>query len=388
MRISKLTSRVVSSATLSSATLKLVAFVLCFCLPTKLALASDQKDYIVGVPQGLSQLPQIGEQNVNNSVPFSRNVASSEYLLGTGDRLKVSVFNADDYGGEFSVLSGGVLNIPLVGEVPVAGLTIQQASDVLSARMREYVRQPRVTVSLLAARPLQVAIAGEINRPGAYTLSAEGAASGESISATPTLTQAISQAGGITQAADIRDIVVRRQQASAADAVVSDREINVDLWQLLKEGQIDADLPLQHGDRIIIPTAIAVSTSEAVDLASASFSPDTITVNVVGEVENPGAIQLSPNAPMNQAILTAGGFNRRARRSSVSLIRLNNNGTVTQQEIDVNFDRGIDFESNPPLRPNDTVVVRTNGLNRLTDTLGTVLSPINSSFSLFRLLGL
>ncbi len=374
------------------------------------------------------------------------NLANRGYLLGVGDEVQVSVFNASDYSGEFSVLPGGVLNIPLVGEILVEGLTLQQASDDVSARISEYVRRPRVTISLLEARPLQVAIAGEVNRPGSYTLSDEG----ENSSATPTLTQAISMAGGITQSADIRQVLVQRRfptasraasQAASQTASLSTRQsgsqtvrqstdqastfsevssfndastpnevttfnvgssravdvyvaddssgaITVNLWQLLQEGQIEADLPLQRGDRIFIPTATALSPEESLELASASFSPAAVTVNVVGEVESPGAISLPPNPSLNQAILSAGGFNRRARRNSVSLIRLNEDGTATQQEIDIDFESGVNLENNPFLQPNDTVVVRTGGLYRATDTLGTVLSPLNSGFGLLRLFGL
>ncbi|MGB5916625.1 MAG: polysaccharide biosynthesis/export family protein [Phormidesmis sp.] len=332
------------------------------------------------------------------------------YLLGVGDQVQVSVFNASDYSGEFSVLPGGVLNIPLAGDVLVEGLTLQQASDDIAVRISEYVRRPRVTVSLLAARPLQVAIAGEVNRPGTYTLSAED----EDSPATPTLTQAISMAGGITQSADIRQVVVQRQapriaQAAspdmAADNVLttfnvssghdgatmagnSSNAISVNLWQLLQEGQLAAELPLQRGDRILIPKATSLSPEESLELASASFSPDTVTVNVVGEVVSPGAISLPPNPSLNQAILSAGGFNRRARQGSVSLIRLNEDGTATQEEIDVDFEAGVNQENNPFLQPSDTVVVRTNGLNRAADTLGTVLSPLNNGFGLLRLFGL
>lgn len=332
------------------------------------------------------------------------------YLLGVGDQVQVSVFNASDYSGEFSVLPGGVLNIPLAGDVLVEGLTLQQASDDIAVQISEYVRRPRVTVSLLAARPLQVAIAGEVNRPGTYTLSAEA----EDSPATPTLTQAISMAGGITQSADIRQVVVQRQaprigQAAAVDATAdsalttfnvssgrggatmagnSSNAISVNLWQLLQEGQLAADLPLQRGDRILIPKATSLSPEESLELASASFSPNTVTVNVVGEVVSPGAISLPPNPSLNQAILSAGGFNRRARQDSVSLIRLNEDGTATQQEIDVDFEAGVNQENNPFLQPSDTVVVRTNGLNRAADTLGTVLSPLNNGFGLLRLFGL
>lgn len=319
-------------------------------------------------------------------------LVSSRYLLDAGDRVRIEVFNVPDYSGEFSVLAGGVVSVPLAGEVLVEGLTLQQASDAIAAELREYVRRPRVSVSLLSARPLQVAIAGEVNRPGAYTLPTEG-----ENTAPPTLTQLIQVAGGITQVADIRRIRVQRQMPRAAMTTAltsvglratASETFDVDLWQLLQTGQLDADVPLQHGDRIIISKATEVSPEDSGILASASFSPNTIAVNVVGEVKNPGVISIPPNAPLNQALLSAGGFNRRARESSVGLIRLNDNGTVTQREIIVDFESGIDPVGNPSLLPNDTIVVSTNGLSQTTDTLRDVLSPLNNGFGLLRLLGL
>jgi len=340
------------------------------------------------VEEGLLEERSLDSSPVDNAV--DRRTIDSQYLLGTGDQVLVTVFNAPDYSGEFSVLAGGALNLPLAGEISVEGLTIPQASEEISRQLSRYIRRPRTTVSLLAARPLQVAIAGQVNRPGAYTLPAVG----EDGSATPTLTEVISLAGGITQSADIRNISVLRQssqqQSSQQQSSQQQREesIEVNLWQLLQEGQLSADLPLQRGDRIIIPEATALSAQETTELASASFSPSAITVNVVGEVETPGAIELPPNAPLNQAILAAGGFNRRARQNSVSLIRLNSNGTVAQTDVNIDFESSVNAETNPPLRPNDTIVVGTNGLNRVADTLGTVLSPINNGFGLLRLFGL
>ena len=348
---------------------------------------------LIGTSASWALAGEVLAEEVVKPIAAAGSAFQSQYLLGAGDRVQVSVFNAEDYSGELTVLAGGVVNMPLSGAVRVEGLTLQQASEQIAAQLAQYVRRPRVTVSLLEARPLQIAVSGEVNRPGAYTVGASttGAnttgTNGGTSSATPTLTEAISLAGGITPSADIRRIVVQRQIAANSPGGQRDAIVSVDLWQLLQAGQIDADLPLQHGDSIIVPEATALSSAESVELASASFSPESITVNVVGEVETPGAVQLPPNAPLNQAILTAGGFNRRARKGTVELIRLNDNGTVTQQAIDVDLAAGINPENNPTLRPNDTVVISTNGLNRVTDTLGTVLSPINSGFGLFRLLG-
>ncbi|NET53381.1 MAG: hypothetical protein F6K09_33415 [Merismopedia sp. SIO2A8] len=167
----------------------------------------------------------------------------------------------------------------------------------------------------------------------------------------------------------------------------NDQVISVNLWELLRNGDLDEDMRLQDGDRIIIPTATALSPGEQTELASSNISAD-ITVNVVGEVGAPGTIAVRPDTPLNQAILTAGGFTNRAKTSEVDLIRLNADGTVSQREIDIDFSQSVDETTNPALRPNDTIVVRRSGLARTEDTVRSVLSPLNGLPALLRLFGL
>lgn len=412
------------------------------------------------------------------------------YLLGAGDRIRIDVFNVPEYSGEFSVLADGSINLPVVGRVVVEGLTLTQASQVISQRYLQVIRRPFVTVSLLEMRPVTVAIAGEISRPGSYTLdpdtpprltmalqqaggvrqsanirqvqirrqratqgidvltvdlrqliqtgdlrqdpllragdevviptatqtnledarllastpfaSSEGTpiqvaivgevnrpgphiltpdpASGEGQPSFPTITTAIQTAGGITQNANIRTIQVRRPTINGQEQVLT-----VDFWALLRQGDLRQDLPLQAGDTVVVPDAIALSPDELTELGSASFAADTMAVNVVGEVGRPGSITLPPNTPLNQAILAAGGFNNRARRGEVTLIQLNPDGTVSRREIDVDFDRGANLATNPPLRPGDTVVVGRNGLAAIGDTLSQVALPLGV---MLRLLGI
>lgn len=411
-------------------------------------------------------------------------VVDDGYLVGVGDRVRIDVFNVPEYSGEFMVLADGTVNLPVVGGVAVEGLTLAQASQVVAQRYLQVIRRPYVTLSLLEMRPVTVAIAGEISRPGSYTLdlqvpptltnalrqaggvrqsanirqvqirrrlpfqqaevltvdlrqlaqtadlsqdillragdqitiptamnmSLEDArflasttfASNETEpiqvaivgevnrpgphtltfeandNALPTVTKAIQTAGGITQTADIRNIQVRRLMANGQE-----RLINVDFLALLQEGDLQQDLPLQEGDTILVPTATALTPEELTEQASASFSADSIAVNVVGEVRQPGTVSLAPNTPLNQAILTAGGFNTRARRGNVQLIRLNPDGTVTRSEIDVDFSNNSNLSSNPPLREGDTVVVGRSGVAALSDALSNVAVPLGLMLRLF-----
>jgi polysaccharide export outer membrane protein len=423
------------------------------------------------------------------------------YTLGAGDRIRIDIFRVPQYSGEFEVLIDGTLNLPLVGAIVVEGLTIGEAQAALSQRFGQYLRRPALTVSLLSRRQIQIGIAGEVNRPGAYTFSPQGtefplvtqlldssggitqladlrnvqvvrasregqqvftvnlwqllqtgnqqgdftlrdgdtvfvptttvdlaespllaAASfapdqnrpiniavvgevyrpgpytvtggiarteqagvigGISETATqPTVTRAIQVAGGIRPLANIRKVQVRRQTRTGPEQF-----FEVDLWTLLQEGDIRQDAILQEGDTIIVPPVLELDPTEAAQLATSTLSPRTIRVNVVGEVVNPGIIETQPNTPLNQAILAAGGFNRRARRGTVELVRLNMDGTVTRERIPVDFSQGIDPANNPALQNNDYVIVKRSGLASATDTLETILSPVRGVFSIFELPG-
>jgi polysaccharide export outer membrane protein len=402
-----------------------------------------------------------------------------DYVLGAGDNIRLDVFDVPEYSKEYRVLVNGTLNIPLLGSVSVNGLTLKQAGNLLAAKYAPYLTRPRVTVTLLAPRPLNIGVSGEVSRPGPYSVSVAESGKfptvtklvqmaggitqtadlqqvevrrpqrsggdqvirlnlwqllqagdlrqdlvlrdGDSIfipattvnlaeapqlaaanfagdasqplniavvgevqrpgphilaktetnGGMPTVTKAIQQAGGITQSADIRQVQIRRMSRSGIA-----QTINVNLLALLQTGDLQQDLILQQGDTVMIPTATSTTAAEATQLASASFSPDSIKVNVVGEVERPGAIEVKPNTPLNQALLSAGGFNNRARKRSVQLIRLNPNGTVTQQKIAVDLTASINDEVNPMLRNNDIIVVGRSGTAKLSDTLNNVLAPL------------
>jgi polysaccharide export outer membrane protein len=222
-------------------------------------------------------------------------------------------------------------------------------------------------------KPRTVAVVGEVKRPGSYILigsPTEAGANGLG-GGLPTVTRAIQQAQGIRPLADIRRIEVRRLTKTGGEQI-----IGINLWQMLQTGDISQDAILQEGDTVVVPKAAEIPPAEAVELAQARFSPDAINVSVVGEVAAPGTIRITPNTTMNQALLAAGGFRgSRARRSNVELIRLNPDGTVSRNDVPVNFAQGVNEQSNPILRENDIIVVSRSGFTQVTDTLNVLFAP-------------
>ncbi|MBT9314595.1 SLBB domain-containing protein [Leptothoe spongobia] len=430
--------------------------------------------------------------------PTSTSVTSPNdvYLLGPGDLIGIDVFNVPEYAGEQRVLANGKVNLPAIGQLAIAGLTIPQAEQAISNAYSANVRYPRITVSLLTPRQLRIAITGEIHQPGVYTISVDETGQ------FPTLVDAIQLAGGMTQSANLEQVQVQRNvengntqnvvsnlsmligqgdllqniplrdgdsitisQASAIDLrasnqlavsnLATDEEeaisvvvvgevfrpgtynyasrsasnqsvtvgndttantvqqpgrltvtralrlaggikpladlhrvevkrtarsgdsqtISLDLWQLVEAGENSQDLVLQAGDTIVVPTAVAANPEQISRLTATNLSPDTISVNVVGEVEQPGTVTVAANTTLNQAMLAAGGFNRRAKEETVELIRLNPNGTVTRRVIEIDLAQGLDAENNPIVQHNDIVVVDPSTAASFADNLGVLLSP-------------
>lgn len=144
-------------------------------------------------------------------------------------------------------------------------------------------------MNLVAARPIRVAIAGEVNRPGSYTVPASATPTEGNI---PTLTRLVQLAEGVTQVADLRQVQVRRVRPVGSSG---DQVMTVDLWQLLQAGDLQQDLRLQDGDSILIPATATVNLDEARQLASANFATRNsrpLKITIVGQVNRPGPYTL------------------------------------------------------------------------------------------------
>lgn len=324
------------------------------------------------------------------SRPQENSPLPESYVLGPGDRIRVDIFNVPEFSGPengvHEVLVDGTLSLPMVGIVDVKGMTLEQTRQVLAAEYSQLLtRPPQLTVTLLNSRSVRIAVAGEVNRPGTYIADlAQSDAGGEATGRQwPTLTKVIQDAGGITQRADIRSIEVRRPQRNAPDAVMT-----ANLWELISTGDMDQDVSLRDGDVIYIPTATNPSPAESVAISDANFSPSEIPVQVVGEVVNPGTVQVPANTTLNQAILAAGGFkNSRAQTSTVELVRLNPDGTVERRPLEVDLSVAANEETNPILRPNDVIMVDRNAIASTGDTLGVILNPISAIGAILRIFG-
>lgn len=130
--------------------------------------------------------------------PAQGAVATTDYVLGAGDRVAVTVFRHTDLSGEFEVDHGGNIGLPLIGQIPAAGRTAPQVEAAIVAWLRpDYLKNPQVSVQILSYRPFY--IIGEVKAPGGYPY-----VSGL------TVLQAVALAGGYTYRAREDKLVIQR----------------------------------------------------------------------------------------------------------------------------------------------------------------------------------
>ncbi|HEX3429955.1 MAG TPA: polysaccharide biosynthesis/export family protein [Rhizomicrobium sp.] len=93
--------------------------------------------------------------------------ADSSYRLGTGDKVRVIVFDEEDLGGEFQIDDGGYIRLPLIGQLKASGCSPRELETQIAAALADgYLNAPRVSVEVTDYRPFY--IIGQVNKPGQY----------------------------------------------------------------------------------------------------------------------------------------------------------------------------------------------------------------------------
>ena len=144
----------------------------------------------------------------------------TDYVLGPGDHVAISVFGEPDLSMEFTLGDNGELNYPFLGEIRVAGLTVPELEIRIADGLRgDYLINPEITVSITEYRPFF--LNGEVNRPGGYPYQPG-----------LTLEKALALAGGLSPRAARNKILVKR--ASESSGV----EVNIKMSDPIRAGDV------------------------------------------------------------------------------------------------------------------------------------------------------
>jgi polysaccharide biosynthesis/export protein len=162
---------------------------------------------------------------------------SPQYRLQPGDVLAITVWKEKELETEALVRPDGGLSFPLVGEVSAAGHTIEEVRATLAQRLRPFIPDPVVTVSIKAIGGNHVYVIGKVQRPGEFTFSRP-----------LDVMQALSLAGGATPFAALNDIVILRRQNGAAERV-----LHFHYGEVSRGKGLEQNVILESGDTVVVP---------------------------------------------------------------------------------------------------------------------------------------
>lgn len=168
-------------------------------------------------------------------------VPGGDYEIGPEDLLEVSVWKEKDLQREVLVRPDGWLTFPLVGNIRAKGRTALDVQEEITHRLRKYIPDPVVTVSIKKVAGYKIYVIGKVNKPGEYVV-------GRYVD----VLQALTLAGGLTPFAAEADIRVLRKQ-EAEDGTVKETVIPFDYADVKKGRGLQQNIFLKSGDVVVVP---------------------------------------------------------------------------------------------------------------------------------------
>ncbi len=163
-------------------------------------------------------------------------IKPSEYKVGEADVLQINVWKESEVSQKVVVRTDGNISMPLINEVKVSGLTPLQIQDLVAEKLKAFLTNPQVTVTVIEIHSKRAFITGEVPRPGAYSLNTE-----------TTVLQLIAQAGGLTPFAKRGEIVVLRFDNG------KQQRLKFKYKDVVSGKNTQQNITLQPGDTVVVP---------------------------------------------------------------------------------------------------------------------------------------
>ena len=233
--------------------------------------------------------------------PVSNVPVPADFQIGPGDKIKIMYWGNKNTSARKTVTRGGTINLPQLGPITVAGLTMDQARDLIESKVKDELIGTSVAISLDELRTITVYVLGEAYSPGSFT-----------VSALSTLTNVLFVSGGVSETGSVRNIEIKR----------GGETVHVfDLYDLLLRGDTKSDIRLQDGDIVFIPLINKTARAE-------------------GFFRRPHLFEIKEGESIKDLIEFAGGFSSNVTKDARLELSTINNDT---KKRDLDF-----FTSNQP----------------------------------------
>lgn len=258
----------------------------------------------------LLSLRQIAAITITLSILLACSSHAADYVLGTGDVIKISVYENDDLDTVARVNESGFITMPLIGQVNVANLKTTEAISKITALLADgYLINPQVDIFVQQFRVKRVTVLGHVNKPGVIHLQDSS-----------TFLDVLALAGGMQDGYG-DTATIKRKTEEEGDVIV------INIRALIKDGDLKQNIPIHEGDSIHISQGG--------------------TCYVTGHIGKSGAYPCGKGTTVLRLITLAGGFTGLASQSSVRIIRLVDGEKTVLKSVDLGT----------TLHANDIVVV-------------------------------
>ena len=229
--------------------------------------------------------------------------AQHAYLLTPGDIVKISVFKNPDLSLDARVSEVGTISYPLIGSVPVSGITLPAAEHKIAQMLKDggFVLNPQVNILLTQALGNLVSVIGEVNTAGRYSIEAAGGH----------LAGMLAAAGGIAETGG--DVVI---VTGMRDGKPFRREI--DIVKMFLTGNTADDIEIYGGDTLFVNRAPMFY--------------------IYGQVQKPGQVRLERGMTVIQALAAGGGVTVKGTSRGIVRHRRDANGKVREENVSLDDD--------------------------------------------------
>jgi polysaccharide biosynthesis/export protein len=235
--------------------------------------------------------------------------APADYRLGAGDLIKIAVFDHDEFSVDARISQTGNITFPLVGQVPVAGLSTRDAELLLARHLIDggFVKQPQISVLVSEYQSQKVSVMGQVAKPGQYPLDAS-----------KRVIDVLALAGGVLNDTAAEDVTLVRADSS---------RVVIDLQKLF-DGDPAVNLGVQDGDTVFV-----------------AHAPQFF---IYGQVQHPGQYRLARNTTISQAISIGGGLTPRGTQRGALVKRMDASGKEQKYPV----------ADEDALQPNDVLLIK------------------------------
>jgi len=288
----------------------------------------DRLGNLLDAPENLEskELTRFGLSIFNTKIstfsPFENMPVADDYRLGAGDEISIKLVGAENSLLNLTIERNGTVFIPKIGEITLSGITFKEATSIIQSRIEQELIGVTAFVTMGKIKSISIFMAGEVNSPGMY-----------SISALSTITQSLYQAGGVSEIGSLRNIKVLR----------NGEEISVfDVYDLLIYGNSKNDIRLRSGDVVFVP-------------------PYEGLIEAKGSFKRSHIFELKAGDTFSDLLKWTGGFKSNAYPAAAALSRSN---SMSMMAIITNIDLLLSDNLDKKLMANDSITISERGTNQ------------------------